>query len=437
MNKVLLSVTSFKMLFHKTKKYKGVFDSLSEMGVTKADNELWAMVDNTAKALKAGAAGLSIPKTPKSYTGNKVSYVKMARLLDKMVEEEYLEFLRGGVTKWGQDKEVVQSVYLFRESLLRLWIDIDVSSEDCKADTPIVIRDRETKECLSTRGRKGISKMSEDVNDYNEVLLENSFSFDDEPIPSPQYQRIFLDSLNAGGRFYAIGGSVQTLSQEDRKKLKINGEKLVELDFKALHPAILFSDMYRMYPEKVERYAGVDPYDVDDRLGFMFKIDEEALAHYRKTYNANYRPIRNLAKMALLIALNANSMVAAASAVLTKWRDDTKKPEAEQKFHGLVYETSKGGIAKFSSVDFIMALGDYLPPLRNLMCADLGVVLQYRDSQIMSRILSAMTERGEAVLSEHDSVLCPERLLGEVEQLMREAFVAECGTDKFCKIELK
>jgi len=44
-----------------------------------------------------------------------------------------------------------------------------------------------------------------------------------------------MEPLSSGGRLYSHAGSYQSLSQEKRLKLKIDGEPVTEIDIKASH----------------------------------------------------------------------------------------------------------------------------------------------------------------------------------------------------------
>jgi hypothetical protein len=85
--------------------------------------------------------------------------------------------------------------------------------------------------------------MREEVREYNAMIqtaeidtndIELKFRYDPTHI---LLKRVF--NGEGGGRFY--GGFWQQLPKEDRLKLKLDGESVVELDFVALHPAIAYS----------------------------------------------------------------------------------------------------------------------------------------------------------------------------------------------------
>lgn len=90
------------------------------------------------------------------------------------------------------------------------------------------------------------NKMREEVREYNRMIstteintndIELKFRYDPSHI---LLKRVFNgEGWDGGGRFY--GGFWQTLPKEDRLKLKLDGESVVELDFCSLHPSIAYS----------------------------------------------------------------------------------------------------------------------------------------------------------------------------------------------------
>lgn len=80
------------------------------------------------------------------------------------------------------------------------------------------------------------------INEINAYLSRQ----DIQPVYKVQgFQRIFSNgnipgfNWNAGGRLYAVGGGYQQDSSDDRLKMTINGEAVVEIDIRASHLTIL------------------------------------------------------------------------------------------------------------------------------------------------------------------------------------------------------
>ncbi len=78
------------------------------------------------------------------------------------------------------------------------------------------------------------------LTEYDRLLRKTTITLNGEPIPSHQttLTRIFSNgSYGEGGRFY---GSMQSWKKEVRRQLQFNNQRVVEMDFKAIHPTILY-----------------------------------------------------------------------------------------------------------------------------------------------------------------------------------------------------
>ena len=71
------------------------------------------------------------------------------------------------------------------------------------------------------------------------------------------FYRGFTHSLDYGGRWYVEGGSYQTLSKEERSRLQIDGEPVVEIDVRASHLTILHGLLGIPMPDG-DPYGGFD-----------------------------------------------------------------------------------------------------------------------------------------------------------------------------------
>jgi hypothetical protein len=79
-------------------------------------------------------------------------------------------------------------------------------------------------------------------------------------------RRIFNKNFGRGGRMYAAEGAWQTMTKQERLKIKIANEPVVEVDYSTLHPALLYAE--------VGKYASSDTYVID---GWPRKLTKIAL----------------------------------------------------------------------------------------------------------------------------------------------------------------
>ena len=117
------------------------------------------------------------------------------------------------------------------------------------------------------------------------------------------------------------------MSKEDRAYIKINGESIVELDLKALHPSVLYD---KIEVETGRRIDIGDPYEVSLEGIFHTEIRIEG-----------HNPSRNLVKQVVLKALNAADSKAAYGTITQDWYEEHKKGE-KGAFYGLCVAKGTG-----------------------------------------------------------------------------------------------
>ncbi|MBM1170099.1 hypothetical protein [Microvirga arabica] len=208
------------------------------------------------------------------------------------------------------------------------------------------------------------------------------------PTEYPQLYRSFSrSSFTKGGRLY---GYWQNVPRTWRKKLLINGEPTVELDFVALHPAILYAQRGAPMPK------GFDPY----RVPGLERRD---------------------CKAALNTAINAATIPETVGSLLSRWKSDDprkwwrhRKPETEV---------------------ILQAVVDHNPVIADAIGSDAGIDLMYLDSRIAIRVLKACMKANIPCLPVHDSFICPVRFEAELKAIMQAAFCAEIRVVTPCEIK--
>lgn len=171
--------------------------------------------------------------------------------------------------------------------------------------------------------------------------------------------RIFNETFRQGGRFYAQGSTWQNLRAGDRARIQIDGEPTVEIDFRAMHPTLLYNAVGKLPPQDCYAVAGWP---------------------------------RPLAKKGLLILINAPTERKARSAIANS---------DEMKAFG---EEGPGAIASASRL--INDLKHLHSPIAHLFHADAGLRLMRSDADLMEAIMKKVTlSMGIAVLPLHDAVI--------------------------------
>lgn len=426
-DELYLSVSHFNIQYNTTKKYKQVVDVLKQYGGLK---EVWCVVTNTARALNQRSGGLTIPKTKECYFNNSqgLSYTKMFRLLDKLVEAGLFVFYRGGLYNMNPDMPL-QSVYMFTDKYHALWKGVDVSDEKSTVQA-VQVKDRETKEILSNKGRKGVALKERSVLMLNEMLMNTQIFLDDIDVCVQQYTRIFNDNLQAGGRFYNTVGGVQTLPQKRRKAMQINGENVVELDFKAIHPALLYEKARQKAPDVVD-------YWIEHQWEGEFKPYPTFSPVFSPNDAADNHTVRRLHKFAMLVGLNAKNIAGAVAGLSQEFFDDKKRAPEDRRYGEISYGMGLRGKPTFPSKKICEHVMLWNKPISEFFFKDVGIILQNVDSDIMALVIEELYGMGEVLLPMHDSIIVRESIADEAETIMRKAYKQLMDTDKFCFIERK
>lgn len=190
--------------------------------------------------------------------------------------------------------------------------------------------------------------------------------------------RVFTGNWNRGGRLY--GAWWLNVPKTERRCLTIDDQPTVEIDFGHLHPALLYRAMNK--PLDVDPY-GLPPYS------------------------------RDLCKETFQRLINGS---------VQKGGADLKQPKEHQPPEG---------------VSFATFLADYKRHLHAVAACfgkNVGLILQYEDSNLALAIMDEMDRRGIVTLPVHDSFMvnaCHERTL---HQVMGEVYRSRYGVEAVLKV---
>lgn len=195
-----------------------------------------------------------------------------------------------------------------------------------------------------------------------------------------QLYRVFNNgSFTQGGRFY--GGWWQLVPEEQRKHILIDGEPTVELDYKALHPTLLYLEHTGHLPDD-------DPYVLESHRGDRF--------------------MREVGKSVLLIAINAKDSLQGLRATRKHLEGKFGKDDArlnDLDLEGVIeqYKAKHNRISRFFYTGY-------------------GTKLQFQDSLLAERIMLHLAKAGIVCLPIHDSFVAKERHKVELLQTMEGVF---------------
>ena len=210
-------------------------------------------------------------------------------------------------------------------------------------------------------------------------------------IPYLALRRIFNQGFNQGGRHYV---GYQNLTQAERATMRIDDEPTVELDFKALHPTMLYHRLGLTPPKDCYRIFG------DDR--------DFAL--------------RDVAKVALLVLINAANESTAAKALASHWsqgRIRKERPTNSLSCFLAGYGTSTS--------DLFRRLRSFHAPIACFLGSGEGIRLQFEDSELMADILDACVDENLPALPIHDSLVVPAARAVQAERIMQTCYQRRFG----------
>lgn len=268
-----------------------------------------------------------------------------------------------------------QSAIMATPELVALCAEI-VKGEKLQLARPrevILLRDKAGK-LIDYKDTQAIDRMRARVARFNEAIAGANLSAEAQAITAPLV-RIFNGSMKDGGRFYAMGTSWQNIKREARQHIQINGEPVAELDYKTLHPAILYAQAGATMP--------ADCYGID---GWP----------------------RPLVKVALLILLNADTKQKARLAIA---HHDEMGPLAERGSQHALQLADR-------LIDTLKVMHKPIAPAFHTGAA---LRLMNIDAEMAEAVMNAMLMKGIVVLPVHDSFLVQQSKRAELEEAMLDA----------------
>jgi len=200
-----------------------------------------------------------------------------------------------------------------------------------------------------------------------------------------QLRRIFSrGSFQKGGRFY--GGWWQFIPSEYRRYITINGLPTTEVDYSELHPRMMYRDAGLPLPEG-------DLYDLD-------------LRHDGKEYDKDIEPYKSKRKV---IKTYINAMI----------NDD----RGNFKLNSRQIKTMEMNTAQLE----ILVIKKH-PIIKEIKGRGFGLRYQFIDSQIAEKVMMKLLVQEILCLPVHDSFICQEHHLPELELAMRESYMEILGS---------
>lgn len=253
---------------------------------------------------------------------------------------------------------------------------------------------------------------------YNQHLSDFKFyDKDGKIIAEPFLRRIFNTSFELGGRYYTQLGVIQTMCPEDRLKITVDGRKCCEIDAAALHPSILAT--------RAGINVDYDPYDFE----VPAEIDHKAIEEYKIKYGKDqYDPIRNLNKIAVLLAFNNKTRGAALQSISRKLRDDASLSEKDRMYFGINFIDINQLYVNMENRNIAIS---------ESFGSNAGAFLQWLDSMWMERVLGYLIQLNIPAIPVHDSIVCPEDCIDNVVKAMTLSYEQSFGDSYNLKLKIK
>lgn len=341
-------------------------------------------------------------------SSRKVSYTYTRSFLTFLEEKEYINLHVGGKANY----EFVNDRWVFidREKsyatlLLKITKLFESLVEYYKSEpltNVIFLRDK-NKRNITFNIDETTKNSRDNLYNYNSFSLEHVVSCK-ETVYDVQMFKIYNINLLRGGRGF-MKNSIQNLSSEDRKLIKIDGEDVCIFDYKGFEPSLCYTMCQ-------EIFEGDDYYSIDD----MEDYDSKTL--------------RSICKLSLLIMFNTNSRKSAHSAINEVLATEFDIPK--------LY---KDGKIPYKHLPVKLVL-DKLEMKHHLIAhkfyCGFGNELQYAGSLIIDYVTDYMMQTYKClVLSVFDECIAKEEFRELLYSAMVEAFESVLGFSDNCKITVE
>ncbi len=341
---------------------------------------------------------------PKRYKPDYYTHSIMTGVIDGLESLRLIESIPGFINLKDKTK-LRTAICAKRKFFNRLQLIKNNMIEDVKPLETIILRDRKSGFMLNYKDTNTTRKMRKDVVSYNELRQDTIFSMsnltpslittnqeyfnqfskneftenDTEIVLRSSYvNRIFNGSFRSAGRFY--NGLESNASKDLRSRILINGNPTVEKDYSCLHINMLYNK--NKLPLKGDAYNKVS------------KGDPE---------------LRKLYKLIALLSLNSTDRKSCIKALRNEIRDN----DLGKLFTVLSDNNISTYLDKWNTAH---------PAIKNYLYSDVGIKLQYEDSQLAAGIINHFTEKGIAVLVIHDSFIIEKEHESELEQIMKDVY---------------
>jgi len=359
------------------------------------------------------------------------SHATIVGLVDSLKDEGFIYYSRGFFNK-EKNKGVVSRVWATEKLLDRVnliasvpFTDNEESEESSpihylfgqklkrvKFTKPILLKDG-NKKLISYKVNNKTLKMHQQINQYNDFINQYSVtipkaiihnttsngspilvelgdkSLDYIELDCSLYRVFNGRKFTLGGRFY--GAEYQSLNEEQRAKILIDGEETCEVDYSACNIRMLY------HLEGLEYKS--NPYKIVNSDSWM-------QLYIKKMFH---------------ILINAKSLPNSIAAYRKYVNDETLTNDVQSELKLNAWELAKTIMEKHKKIEKYFNTG-------------VGVKLQYKDSRIAERILKHFTRKHIVCLCIHDSFIVKQQYQDELIEVMHREYKRGLGFD--CELKV-
>ena len=337
---------------------------------------------------------------PPRYNPSGMATKSLKKMKNALLANEYVFFFSGHYAR-GKTSRQSKSPKIIADPSL-----IDFLEKECGWSLATISYHNEA-ETIRMRSKRDANKKrtfvsyddTPDVKRQRQVLQRyNAFMAEqDIQIPTPMgimrdvfmTRRTFTDeSWQLGGRLF--GGGFQQLSKEDRKRITINGEPVVEIDIKSCHATMAFA------------HVGIDWY-AQSNQDLYSRLEEDGWP-------------RDIVKKAFNIMMNAPSRLSAIGSL----KDQQRKT-------GFLFNDGMTDFEGWSS-HLVRSIEDAYPEMEDVFYAELGNHFMNKEGNICMAIAEWAVREQVPVLTIHDSFICPVSTAHELDTVIGVYFSEMAGS---------
>jgi hypothetical protein len=205
------------------------------------------------------------------------------------------------------------------------------------------------------------------------------------------------------GRWFQKGEmSYQQLSGKERVKLLLNGERVTEIDYSAMHPHILYAWENEQCPD--DFYQGI--------------MDQCGCDKF-------------VAKTIVLIAINASGYASLVGAINNNKGETERANKSRAVPEPVLYNELKK--QSLTAREVVEAIKKAHPVIGKYIYSASANKLMLVESDIMTSVLLKLMAIGVLALPVHDSVIVPSRHKDLARQVMRDTYREHTGFDVVIK----